>query len=297
MKFDTVSRISEFIYITDNESSKNIYNTDKESKDLRVTFNENSTKTKIKPVNNELLQQALKNQIIHKRNNDPKMSRNIKDVHSNSKFKTQTLPALNNRSTSVIKKPNKSSPKALFKPKSKPQLNQLAITDGSNFPTLRLKNPQQSLTVKDKGVASKTSRQFAPKLNKDLPISPRQEKPKAVNIFGNTKRSLQNPQKDPYLGMSTNRGKKLKTVDEGIQTVTVLPQIEAAKEPYYTVTVPQHSEEYTDRDYVALLTSKLDNDKKFSKVIENLDKLKSSPGHSFYKQCMKSQRDIQKTLG
>ena len=42
------------------------------------------------------------------------------------------------------------------------------------------------------------------------------------------------------------------------------------------------------------MSTRLDKDKKFSEVITNLDKLKKDKEHSFYKQWLKSIKDIEK---
>ena len=98
-----------------------------------------------------------------------KMSRNSKNVLSKSKFKTQKLPNVNNASSSKFS----TQRKKLGVGKEKKKLSQLAITDGSKFPARKGK---KVLVGNKKPFGNKTSRMFAPKLNKDLPLSPNQNK-------------------------------------------------------------------------------------------------------------------------
>lgn len=66
------------------------------------------------------------------------------------------------------------------------QKNQLAITAG---PKLSKVNP--NLVKSTSKIAAKTSNVFAPKLNKDLPVSPRLNKPSRNQMLGQSKKSLQ----------------------------------------------------------------------------------------------------------
>ena len=85
------------------------------------------------------------------------------NTHGN-KFKTEILPDLNrnvtkkNQKNEITSKTKYNSFKKTINPSSK-----LAITDGSNFPK---KQSIPKMTLKDIVTASKTSRVFAPKLNR-----------------------------------------------------------------------------------------------------------------------------------
>lgn len=110
--------------------------------------------------------------------NQIRLSRNSRRDLSGTKHKTQKLPDVKNRTSSKFLN-SKRKDSSLTKQtkdssfvKGKKKLSQLAITDGSKFPSRNKK----MLMTKQTSVGNKTSRMFAPKLNKDLPISPRQQR-------------------------------------------------------------------------------------------------------------------------
>jgi hypothetical protein len=130
--------------------------------------------------------------MLNKRNSKPELLKNITKASRNrNNFlspqgnKTEALPSVNKKIR--LQERNKSNSKALVAAKGKSKISQLAITDGSKFPARKGKN---SLETQNKNIGSKTSRMFAPKLNKDLPVSPKQLKIVPKKAFGAVKMSM-----------------------------------------------------------------------------------------------------------
>ena len=137
--------------------------TDKESKDLRVTFNEKKSNEKNQLVVFKKVDNPNKMKITKRK--DSAISRNT-GINSN-KYKTETLPDLNRNIKHTQKSEVSSNTKYNSFKKPIQNSNKLAITDGSNFPK---KKSVSKMSLKDIVTASKTSRVFAPKLNKLNPM-------------------------------------------------------------------------------------------------------------------------------
>lgn len=184
LKFDVASKISEAKYTTDKESIKELDFTDKESKDPRVTFQETTQKPKQKSRNNILLKRVASEYMTKNTSRINQKSRNSLEPHSKTQ---QTLPKVTKPSQNTSKsRKNSSKPQKSTKPflTHRPNPAQLAITNPSFQPK------PKKLLQPHHGIVSQTSRQFAPKLNKDIPISPSLPH-KTKSNFSKSKRSLQ----------------------------------------------------------------------------------------------------------
>lgn len=138
-------------------------NTDREPKDLKVTFDEKrgSGLSKLK----KLTKTESTGKVMTKRNKNSRASRNA-DLRNSKNFKSEELPDLNKKTQRFQKTElSKKSSEALVKVK-KPKQNKLAITDGSSFPQNKSK-----ISMKQQISPSKTSRVFAPKLSKIDPVA------------------------------------------------------------------------------------------------------------------------------
>lgn len=173
LRFDAVSRVSTIKQSTYDAESK-------------YPESDRETKVDLDDYKSE------KSIMLNKRSSKPdllkgtnKASRNRNNFLSPQRNKTEALPSVNKKILSQER--NKSNSKALVPVKGKSKISQLAITDGSKFPARKGKN---SLETQNKNIGSKTSRMFAPKLNKDLPVSPKQVKIVPKKAFGATKRSM-----------------------------------------------------------------------------------------------------------
>mmetsp|Transcript_8288 Transcript_8288/g.7869 ORF Transcript_8288/g.7869 Transcript_8288/m.7869 type:complete len:224 (+) Transcript_8288:437-1108(+) len=183
--------------------------------------------------------------------NQIRRSRNSRKDLNSGKHKTQKLPDVKRSGStkfSTISKGNERS-----NSKSKKKLSQLAITDGSKFPVRN-----KMLAIKNQPSGNKTSRMFAPKLNKDLPVSPRQKR-------------LMNK---PYRRNKNSRAPSEHESEEE----------EEPESPMSSEAVPVLPDIQQSAQIIAQLSLKMDKTEKYSNVIENLEKLKSKPNRSFYQQ-------------
>ncbi|CAI2380586.1 unnamed protein product [Moneuplotes crassus] len=260
LRFDVKSRIREVNEDTEYDKSEIMTMVSgKDAKSIKTTDQDNTTEVERSTFGGrkQTKMRISKDQI--------KKSRNAGKDLSLGKHKTQKLPNVKNSSSSKFLDKSKRDQRSMSKSKSKSKkkLSQLAITDGSKFPSKR-----QMLSVKNHPVGNKTSRMFAPKLNKDLPISPRQQR----------------LMKKPY-----GRYKSSKPPSEHQSEEEEEPETPASSEEIPVLPDIQQSSQI-----VALLSSRLDKTEKYSNVIENLNKIKGKPNRSFYQQCIKTQKDIDK---